>query len=55
MRKEEKRLRAEVGARIDRAVAVDAAEDELYGPDKTGDEIPEELRDRNDQLLPMLE
>ncbi|MBI3815026.1 MAG: hypothetical protein HY279_11275 [Nitrospinae bacterium] len=30
--------------------AVDAKEDELYGSDKRGDEIPEGLRDRRSRL-----
>src|SRR4030042_5280604 len=32
---------------LEEAERVDAEEDLLYGPDKRGDEIPEELRDRN--------
>lgn len=30
---------------LDEAARVDAAEDALYGPDKRGDEVPEEMRD----------
>jgi transposase len=41
----EARLRKKVKDILDEAEAIDAAEDELYGDDKTGDELPEELRD----------
>lgn len=35
---------------LEEAKAVDAAEDERYGPDHRGDELPEELRDRHSRL-----
>jgi transposase len=50
MRKEEKRLRREIEGLLDQAEAQDAEEDRLYGPDRRGDELPEELRRREDRL-----
>jgi len=35
---------------LSEAEAVDAREDELYGRDKRGDEIPEGLRNRSSRL-----
>ena len=46
----EKRLQEEVEALLAHAAAVDKAEDELYGKGKTGDELPEELRNRKSRL-----
>jgi transposase len=46
----EQRLAAEVTRLLAEAERVDQAEDELYGPDKRGDELPEELRDRESRL-----
>jgi transposase len=43
MKKQEKRLRVEIDRWFDEADRIDAYEDELYGPDKRGDELPEEL------------
>jgi hypothetical protein len=43
MQQEEKRLRALVRQMLDEAARVDEEEDALYGPDKRGDELPEEL------------
>ena len=45
MKVEEERLRADIRRWFEECDEVDAAEDELYGPDKTGDELPEELAD----------
>lgn len=50
MRKVEKRLRREIDELLERAAAQDASEDEHYGPDLRGDELPEELRRREDRL-----
>jgi transposase len=50
MRQEEKRLRREIADLLDQAEAADAEEDRLYGPDRRGDELPEELRRREDRL-----
>ena len=43
MVKEEKRLEAEI-----KALVVDEEEDERYGVDVRGDELPEELKRRED-------
>jgi transposase len=48
--KEEPRLAAEVAAMFRRAEAADAADDAEYGPDRSGDEVPEELRRRQSRL-----
>lgn len=50
MKKQEKRLRAEIDRWFAEADRIDAYEDELYGPDKRGDELPEGLRRREDRL-----
>ncbi len=44
MKQEEARIRAEVEAYFQECDRVDAEEDERYGPDRRGDELPEELR-----------
>jgi transposase len=46
----EQKLAATVARLLAEAERVDEAEDELYGPDKRGDELPEELRDRESRL-----
>jgi transposase len=46
----EQKLVAEVTRLLAEAERLDAAEDELYGKDKRGDELPEELRDRESRL-----
>ena len=43
-------LKAETGALVDRAEATDEAEDERYGEEARGDELPEELKRREDRL-----
>ncbi len=43
-------LKAEVKRIFEEAKAKDAEEDALYGPDKRGDELPEELRSREGRL-----
>ena len=50
MAKEERRLRAEIAGLLEEAEAVDAAEDAHYGEDVRGDELPEELKRREDRL-----
>jgi transposase len=50
MKEEEKRLRQEIRDLLNRAEATDAKEDEQYGPDRRGDELPEELSRRQDRL-----
>lgn len=44
MQSEEQRLKAEIEGMLAQAEAEDAAEDERYGSDRRGDELPEELR-----------
>ena len=48
--REEPRVAAEVAEMFRRAEAIDAAEDAEYGPDRRGDEQPEELRRRESRL-----
>jgi len=43
-------LRANVAALLEEAEAVDAEEDARYGPDRRGDELPEELQRREQRL-----
>ena len=50
MMKEEQRLTAEIKALVGRAGAVDEEEDARYGVDVRGDELPEELKRREDRL-----
>jgi transposase len=50
MGEEEARLAAEVAAMLRRAEEADAADDARYGADVSGDELPEELRRREDRL-----
>ena len=50
MKKQEKRLRQEIDRLLAESAQIDAAEDELYGPEQRGDELPEELRRREDRL-----
>ena len=49
MKREDKRLKKEIGALVRRAEDVDAAEDEEFGEDFRGDEMPEELKRREDR------
>ena len=50
MKSEEKRLRAEIRRITEMAKGIDEAEDELFGPDFRGDEMPAELADRKSRL-----
>jgi transposase len=50
MVKEEARLKAEVQALLQQAEAADAREDVAYGQDRRGDELPAELRRREQRL-----
>lgn len=50
MEQESKRLRARIQADLDQWGATDAAEDERYGPDRRGDELPAHLADRQKRL-----
>jgi transposase len=50
MRDKQRQLRDEVNALLAQAEATDAAEDEEYGPDQRGDELPAELQRRESRL-----
>lgn len=50
MKQEDKRLRREIDELLGQAADQDAEEDRLYGPDRRGDELPQELRRREDRL-----
>ena len=50
MKQEEVRLEREIAAILKLAADVDAEEDEEFGPDFRGDELPEELRRRETRL-----
>jgi transposase len=50
MEQEEQRLRAEIEELTLRASQADAQEDALYGAEHSGEEIPEELKRREDRL-----
>ncbi len=55
MQAEERRLEQEVRAMLERAQQIDLAEDELYGAEYRGDELPEELRRREQRLAKIRE
>src|SRR3954454_1817574 len=50
MREEEKRLKDEIAGMLAEAQAADDAEDARHGPDRRGDELPEELARRQGRL-----
>ena len=50
MKEEERRLRKEIRDLLNRAETTDAEEDEQYGRDRRGDELPAELSRRKDRL-----
>lgn len=50
MKKKEQELAATVAEWLAKAAAADAAEDEEYGADKRGDEMPEWMRDKEQRL-----
>lgn len=50
MQKEEQRLQKEIAELLAKAKSADEAEDALHGPDKRGDELPEELARRENRL-----
>jgi len=55
MKKTQAELAAEVKAMLERAEAVDREEDALYGKDRRGDELPEELARRETRLAKIKE
>jgi transposase len=50
MKQEEKRLKEEIGQLLNKAESVDQQEDQQYGSDCRGDELPEELARRQSRL-----
>jgi len=50
MQEDEKRLKEEVARLLAEAAATDAAEDAAHGPDRSGDELPDELALRRSRL-----
>lgn len=50
MKEQEQRIAEQVREMLAKAEATDAEEDERYGKDKTGDEMPEELQRRETRL-----
>src|SRR4051812_15012018 len=50
MQEEERRLKEEIAAILAEAHAADATEDACHGPDRHGDELPEELARRQSRL-----
>jgi hypothetical protein len=50
MQEDEKRLKEEAARLLAEAEATDAAEDAAHGPDRSGDELPEELARRQSRL-----
>jgi transposase len=55
MQKEEERLRKEIAELLSKAQSADEAEDALHGPDRRGDELPEELARRETRLAKIQE
>ncbi len=55
MAREERRLQAEIAGLLEEAEAVDVAEDARYGEEVRGDELPEELKRREDRLAAIRE
>ena len=47
---DKKRVEREIESILDKAEQKDQEEDALYGPDKSGDELPEGIRDRKQRL-----
>ncbi len=45
-----KHLKQEIDKMLSEATAKDAEEDKTFGPDKRGDEMPDDLRDRNSRI-----
>jgi transposase len=55
MKEDEKRLKEEIAHLLAEAEATDAAEDEAHGRDRSGDEIPDELKRRESRWAKILE
>jgi transposase len=50
-----KRIEKDIKRWLEKAEAIDRQEDELYGADKTGDELPEEIRDPQKRIKKLKE
>lgn len=50
MKKEQRNLNEQIKEILEEAAAIDVQEDQLYGEENTGEELPEELRRREDRL-----
>jgi hypothetical protein len=50
MKKEQRNLNEQSKEILEEAAAIDFQEDQLYGEENTGEELPEELRRREDRL-----
>ena len=55
MKSEEARLKEEIAKLLAEAEATDSAEDAQHGPDRHGDELPEELARRESRLAKIQE
>jgi transposase len=55
MQEEEKRLQEEIARLLADAETADATEDAMHGPDRSGDELPEELSRRQSRLAKIQE
>jgi transposase len=55
MQKDEARLKEEIATILAEAESADATEDAAHGPDRRGDELPEELKRRQDRLAKIQE
>ena len=49
------RIEKEIKRWLEQGEAIDQQEDELYGPDKTGDELPEDIRDQDKRIKKLRE
>ena len=49
------RIEKEIKRWLEKAEAIDQQEDALYGPDKTGDELPEDIRDPEKRIKKLKE
>lgn len=49
------RIEKEIRRWLEHAEAIDRQEDDLYGPDKTGDELPEDIRDPEKRIKKLKE
>jgi transposase len=52
---DQERIEKEIKQWLEHAEAIDRQEDALYGPDKTGDELPEDIRDSKKRIQKLKE